>query len=87
MSNDYESMNNSKGIRDYIEMMYPALSPRKFDIVKSGTGTLIFLVDRRGELQRAILFKGNLSSVDTLPALKRQLESNIRDAMVKWNYT
>jgi hypothetical protein len=80
-------MNSSKGIRDYIEMMYPSLSPRKFDIVKSGPYTLIFLVDRRGDLQRAILFKGNLSSVDTLPALKKQLESNIRDAMVKWNYT
>ena len=66
--------------------MYPALSIKKFSIIKSGPHTILFLVDRRGELQKESLFLGNLASIDGLPQLQKRLEDNIRSVMIKYNY-
>ena len=79
-------MNRVSDLRNYIESNYPALPKTKFDIAKIGARIYIYLVDRRGNLQREMLFRGALPTVNDMPALKKLLEKNVKDAMVKWEY-
>jgi hypothetical protein len=79
-------MNRVSDLKKYIISNYPALAKEKFDIAKIGARIYIYLVDRRGNLQREPLFRGALPTVNELPALKKQLEQNIKAAMTKWEY-
>lgn len=79
-------MNRVSDLKNYISSNYPALSKTKFDIAKIGARIYIYLVDRQGNLQREPLFRGALPTVNELPALKKQLEANIKAVMVKWEY-
>lgn len=79
-------MNRVSDLKNYIASTYPALSSAKFDIAKIGARIYIYLVDRKGNLQREPLFRGALPTVNELPALKKQLEANVRQAMVKHEY-
>jgi hypothetical protein len=73
-------------VKDYIKSKYPKLNEKKFDIVKIGVRTYVYLVDREGNLGRSIIYQGNLPAVNELPILKKVLEKGIHDAMTKWGY-
>ena len=79
-------MNRVTDLKNYISSNYPALPKTKFDIAKIGARIYIYLVDRKGNLQREPLFRGALPTVNELPVLKKLLEENIRQAMVKHEY-
>jgi hypothetical protein len=79
-------MNRVSDLKNYIATTYPALPKSKFDIAKIGARIYIYLVDRRGNLQREPLFRGALPTVNELPALKKQLETNVKAAMTKHEY-
>jgi hypothetical protein len=79
-------MNRVKDLKNFISTNYPALSKTKFDVAKIGTRIYIYLVDRRGNLQRDLLFRGALPTVNEMPVLRKLLESNIKDVMTKWEY-
>jgi|688.fasta_scaffold1029409_2 hypothetical protein len=79
-------MNRVSDLKNYISSTYPALPKAKFDIAKIGARIYIYLVDRRGNLQREPLFRGALPTVNELPVLRKQLEANIKDVMTKWEY-
>ena len=73
-------------VKEYIKNNYPRLNEKKFDIVKIGVRTYIYLVDTEGNLQRGILFQGNLPAINDLPALKKAFENNVRGILQKWHY-
>ena len=73
-------------VKDYIKSKYSKLKEKKFDIVKIGARTYVYLVDREGNIGRSMLFQGNLPAINELPILKKQFEKNIHDAMNKWGY-
>ena len=73
-------------VKNYIKNKYTKLNDKKFDIVKIGVRTYIYLVDRQGNLQRSIVFQGNLPMINELPVLMKAFEKNISDAMTKWGY-
>jgi hypothetical protein len=73
-------------VKDYIKSKYSKLNEKKFDIVKIGARTYVYLVDREGNIGRSMLFQGNLPAINELPILKKQFEKNIHDAMTKWGY-
>jgi hypothetical protein len=73
-------------VKQYIKSNYPRLNEKKFDIVKIGVRTYIYLVDLEGNLQRGCLFQGNLPAINELAALKKAFENNIRSILQKWNY-
>lgn len=73
-------------VKHYIKNNYPRLNEKKFDIVKIGVRTYIYLVDTEGNLQRGVLFQGNLPAINELPALKKAFESNVRATLQKWHY-
>ena len=79
-------MNRVSDLKNYIASNYPALPKTKFDIAKIGARIYIYLVDRRGNLQREPLFRGALPTINELPVLRTQLENNIKQAMTKWEY-
>jgi hypothetical protein len=73
-------------VKEYIKNNYPRLNEKKFDIVKIGVRTYIYLVDTEGNLQRGIVFQGNLPAINDLPALKKAFENNVRAILQKWHY-
>jgi hypothetical protein len=73
-------------VKNYVKTKYPRLSEKKFDIVKIGQRTYIYAVDQEGNLQRAIIFQGNIPMVNELPVLMRAFEEGVRKVMQKWNY-
>jgi hypothetical protein len=73
-------------VKKYIKDNYRKLDEKKFDIVKIGMRTYIYLVDRTGNLQRSIIFQGNLPMLNELPVLMRAFERGVDDAMRKWGY-
>ena len=73
-------------VKEYIKNNYPRLNEKNFDIVKIGVRTYIYLVDTEGNLQRGIIFQGNLPAVNDLPALKKAFENNVRNILQKWHY-
>ena len=73
-------------VKEYIKNTYPRLNEKKFDIVKIGVRTYIYLVDLEGNLQRGCVFQGNLPAVNDLPALKKAFENNVRNILQKWHY-
>lgn len=79
-------MNRVSDLKKYIKDLYPALPKSKFDIAKIGVRIYIYLVDRNGNLQRELLFRGALPTVNEMPVLKKQLENTVKNVMVKWNY-
>jgi hypothetical protein len=79
-------MNRVSDLKNYIATTYPALPRTKFDIAKIGARIYIYLVDRRGNLQREPLFRGALPTINELPVLRTQLENNIKEVMKKWEY-
>jgi len=74
-------------VKTYIKNKYHKLDGKKYDIVKIGQRTYIYLVDRSGNLQRSIVFQGNLPMINELPILMRAFERGVHEAMVKWNYS
>jgi len=79
-------MNRVSDLKNYIASTYPALPKTKFDIAKIGARIYIYMVDRRGNLQREPLFRGALPTINELPVLRTQLENNIKQVMKKWEY-
>lgn len=73
-------------VKKYITNKYHKLDGKKFDIVKIGVRTYIYLVDRSGNLQRSIVFQGNLPMLNELPVLMRAFERGVDEAMRKWGY-
>jgi hypothetical protein len=73
-------------VKNYIKNKYSKLNEKKFDIIKIGQRTYIYLVDREGNLQRSIIFQGNIPAINELPVLMRAFENGIHEAMKKWGY-
>jgi hypothetical protein len=73
-------------VRAYIKGKYPKLNDKKYDIVKIGARSYIYFVDRENNLQREMVFQGNLPMINELPVLMKQFEATIRSIMQKWNY-
>jgi len=73
-------------VKDYIKSKYSKLNEKKFDIVKIGARTYIYLVDREGNIGRSMLFQGNLPAMNELAVLKKAFEKSVHDAMTKWGY-
>lgn len=73
-------------VKKYIADKYRKLDEKKFDIVKIGVRTYIYLVDCSGNLQRSIVFQGNLPMLNELPILMRAFERGVDEAMRKWGY-
>jgi hypothetical protein len=73
-------------VKKYIKSKYSKLDEKKFDIVKIGARSYMYFVDREGNLQREMVFQGNIPMVNELPVLMRQFEANIKRIMEKWNY-
>ena len=73
-------------VRAYIKGKYNKLNEKRFDIVKIGARTYIYFVDRENNLQREMVFQGNLPMINELPVLMKQFEATVRSIMQKWNY-
>ena len=73
-------------VKEYIKSKYNKLNEKKFDIVKIGARTYVYLVDREGNIGRSMLFQGNLPAMNELPILKKVFEKGVHDAMTKWGY-
>jgi len=73
-------------VKDYIKTKYNKLSEKKFDVVKIGVRIYIYAVDKENNLQRAIIFRGNLPMINEVPVLMKVFEKGIEDAMKKWGY-
>jgi hypothetical protein len=80
------SIHRVSDVKNYIKSNYPKLNEKKFDVVKIGVRTYIYLVDLQGNLQRGVVFQGNLPAINELDALKKAFESNVRNILQKWNY-
>ena len=79
-------INRVSDVKNYIKNKYHKLNEKKFDIVKIGQRTYIYLVDREGNLQRSIIFQGNIPMVNELPILMKAFENGVHEAMKKWGY-
>ena len=73
-------------VKKYIKGKYVKLSDKKFDVVKIGMRIYVYAVDRESNLQRAIIFRGNLPAINEVPVLMRAFEKGVNDAMRKWGY-
>jgi hypothetical protein len=73
-------------VKKYIKEKYSKLEEKKFDIVKIGARSYMYFVDREGNLQREMVFQGNLPMINELPVLMKQFEATVRTIMQKWNY-
>jgi hypothetical protein len=73
-------------VKKYIKSTYPKLNEKKFDIVKIGARSYIYFVDREGNLQRGMVFQGNLPAINELEPLKKAFENNVRTILQKWHY-
>lgn len=73
-------------VRKFIKEKYNKLNEKRFDVVKIGARTYIYFVDRENNLQREMVFQGNLPMINELPVLMKQFESTVRAIMQKWNY-
>ncbi len=73
-------------VKRYIKGKYPGLSEKKFDVVKIGMRIYVYIVDRESNLQRAIIFRGNLPMVNEMSILMKAFENGVSEAMRKWGY-
>ena len=73
-------------VKKYIKSKYNKLSDKKFDVVKIGVRIYVYAVDRESNLQRAIIFRGNLPAINEVPILMKVFEKGVEDAMKKWGY-
>lgn len=73
-------------VKKYIKSKYNKLSDKKFDVVKIGVRIYVYAVDRESNLQRAIVFRGNLPAINEVPILMKVFEKGVEDAMKKWGY-
>lgn len=73
-------------VKKYIKSKYSKLSDKKFDVVKIGVRIYVYAVDRESNLQRAIIFRGNLPAINEVPILMKVFEKGVEDAMKKWGY-
>lgn len=73
-------------VKSYIKSKYNKLSEKKFDVVKIGVRIYVYVVDKENNLQRAIVFRGNLPMINEVPILMKVFEKGIDDAMRKWGY-
>ena len=73
-------------VKKYIKTKYPKLTEKKFDVVKIGMRIYVYVVDKESNLQRAIIFRGNLPAINEVPVLMRVFEKGIDDALRKWGY-
>jgi len=73
-------------VKHYIKENYNNLDEKKFDVVKIGARTYIYLIDKENNLQRGMVFQGNLPMVNELGVLMKQFESNVKNIMTKWGY-
>jgi len=79
-------MNRVQDLKSYIIGEYPKMDSKKFDIAKIGARIYIYFVDQSGNLQRELVFRGALPTVNELPILKKRLETTIDNIMTKWNF-
>ena len=79
-------MKTTNDVKDYILNNYPLIRPNKFQVVKIGTAINLFIIDQNINLQKIQLIRSHLSVIDETPALKKELEKNIKNAMIKYGY-
>ena len=78
-------MNRTSDLKQYIIDKY-GLPGNKFEIVKIGPRIWIYLVTKRNEMGRALLYTGALITVEASKHLKSHLNANIEDALRKYEY-
>lgn len=79
-------MKTVKDLRQYVEDTYPQLAKTKFDFIKSGHTIYIYVVDRNGDLQKAVIFQGSLPAADELPILRKYVQDRIKKNLQRWEY-
>lgn len=79
-------MNRVADVKLYILNRYPLITKDKFDIIKIGRCVYIYLVDRESKLRREIIFRGSLPTTSESDILKDNLNTNIKNALMKWKY-
>lgn len=70
----------------YIKTKYPRMDVKKYDVVKIGPRIYLYAINVQGNLQRHMIYRGDLSAINQLAVCKRSLDQNIQDAIVKLGY-
>lgn len=78
------TIKRTEDLKTWILQRYPRLSPNKFDIVKVGVRIYIYYVANNGTLQRSVVFRGCLPTVQGVPLLQESLERGVAAAIKKW---
>lgn len=78
-------MNRTSDLKNHIIENY-GLPAKKFEIVKIGPRIWIYLVTKNNEIGRSQLFTGALNTVQASKHLKMFLETNIQNALRKFDY-
>jgi len=79
------NIKRTEDLKAYILQKYSHLHPKKFDIVKIGVRIYIYYVGNDNSLQREVLFKGCLPTIEGVPLLREVLERGVDAAIKKWN--
>lgn len=78
-------MNRVKDLKKHIMSRY-GMPSEKFECVKIGPRIWIYLVTKKNTMGRALLYTGALNTVETSTVLKNHLNTNIENALKKFDY-
>ena len=79
------NIKRTEDLKAYILQKYSFLHPKKFDIVKIGVRIYIYYVGNDNNLQRSVVFKGCLPTIEGVPKLREVLEKGVDAAIKKWD--
>lgn len=72
-------------LKKFIKDNYPIPS-EKFTVIRLGNRTFIYLVTKKCELEREIIFEGPIDAIEDNTVLLNYLKENIEKALTKHKY-
>ncbi|MFA5722797.1 MAG: hypothetical protein WC979_00975 [Candidatus Pacearchaeota archaeon] len=78
-------LRRASDLRDYIISKYQ-LIPEKVDVLKIGQRMYLILVTPSHTLFKAKIYVGILESANTIAVMKKVLDTNIENALIKVGY-